>query len=164
MMAIDSLSSPHATALRLLRQARGESDGESTNTSNSTPDAFDKLFATKLDENDDSDQDLTYKPTAAPLTTASGSIVEPLTDEGGAFDQNGNPLPVVHRINWNGVEVARIYDSGAAMIAGGFDLSSLGWDGQTPDDEKDAAGKELTGMSLADRRFEKLIAFFATQA
>lgn len=133
MLSIVGLSSTHTTALQLLKKAKGEdaaSDKSESAVGNSDP--FDDLFATKLDENDGSDEDLTYKPDAAPLKTASGAIVEPLTDEGGAFDTDGNPLPVVFKIKWHGVEVARIWNSGAAMVSNGFDLLSLGWNGQTP--------------------------------
>lgn len=149
------------------KKAKGEDDGASDKAEDAVGscDPFADLFAPKLDENDGSDEDLTYKPDAAPLTTASGSVVEPLTDEGGFTDAMGNSLPVAYTIKWHGVEVARIYNSGGSMVANGFDLSSLGWNGEDlPPDEKDAAGNALTGMDLANKRFEKLTAFFATQA
>lgn len=166
MLSIVGLSSTHTTALQLLKKAKGEDDGTSDKTDGAggSSDPFHDLFATKLDENDGSDEDLTYKPDAAPVRTASGAIVEPVTDESRTFDAYGNELPVVYKIKWHGVEVARIWNSGAASVANGFDISSLGWNGQTPDDEKDAAGNELVGMNLANKRFEKLTAFFATQA
>ncbi|WP_024275929.1 hypothetical protein [Hyphomicrobium sp. 802] len=166
MLSIVGFSSTHTTALQLLKKAKGEDDGASDKTDGAggISDPFADLFAPKLDENDGSD-DGTYKPSASPLTTASGSVVEPLTDEGGFTDAMGNPLPVAYTIKWHGVEVARIYNSGGSIVASGFDLSSLDWDrGDLPPDEKDAAGNDLTGMDLANKRFEKLTTFFATQA
>jgi hypothetical protein len=165
MLSIVGFSSTHTTALQLLKKAKGEDDGSSDKTDGAggSSDSFADLFAPKLDENDGNDEDVTYKPDAAPLKTASGAIVEPLTDESRTFDAYGNELPVVYTIKWHGVEVARIWNSGAAEVANGFDISSMGWNGQTPDDEKDAAGNELIGMNLANKRFQKLSAFFAEQ-
>jgi hypothetical protein len=54
-----------------------------------------------------------------------------------------------------GVVVARIWSDGGMATANSFDISSLGYDTGEPADEVG-----LSGVALADKRFEKLTAFF----
>jgi len=147
--------SSHLTALQLLRGNAVKNGG---------PDATaikpaDTIFSEAAYSPDPADEDDAgiYKPVAASLNfpAPAGMTIQGIPNQGYDADANWQPLPVQHEIRMGGVVVARISSNGGMTTSNSFDLSSLGYDTGEPADEVG-----LSGVALADKRFEKLTAFF----
>lgn len=148
--------SSHLTALQLLRGGAVKNGGPDATAIKPAGTIFSEA-AYSPDPADDEDDAGIYKPVAASLNfpAPAGMAIQGIPNQGYDADANWQPLPVQHEIRMGGVVVARIWSDGGMATANSFDISSLGYDTGEPADEVG-----LSGVALADKRFEKLTAFF----